>query len=80
MIDKRVSALSIVHSEQKYDQTMIIVTCEDLSVHMLKFQMSKHLFDTSDVVEQIFTCFDHGNLIIACLLKKHEEFKQMMQV
>lgn len=59
---------------------MIIVACEDLSVHMLKFQMSKHLFDTSDKVEQIFTCFNHGNLIIACLLKKHEDFKQIMQV
>lgn len=80
MIDKKVSALSIVHSEQKYDQTMIIVTCEDLTVHMLKFKESHYIFDTLEEVEQIFTCFDHGNLIIACLLKEHEEFKQIMQV
>lgn len=81
VIDKRVSVFSIVHLDQKLDKTMIIVACEDLSVHLLKFQTSQYLFNTLDKVEQIFTCFDHGNLTLALLLKKKDEsVEQIVQV
>jgi len=81
MIDKRVSSLSIVHLDQKIDKTMIIVACEDLTVHTLKFRTSQYLCDTLDKVEKIFTCFDHGHLILAVLLnKKDESVEQIVQV
>lgn len=71
MIDVKVVALSIVHSDRKLDQTMIIVACEDKSVHMLKYQTSKHLFDAGNEVDKIFACLDEGQLTIAMLLKKY---------
>lgn len=84
LIDTRVSALSIIHSEPTFDQTMIIVACEDLSVHMLKHRMSKFLFKTTDKVDQIFACCDHGQLIIVLLLNininENEPFNQTIQV
>ncbi|XP_060875475.1 apoptotic protease-activating factor 1-like [Metopolophium dirhodum] len=70
MIDKRVLALTIVQSHQCVDQTMIIVACKDFSVYSLKFQTSEYLFKTSQLVEQIFACFDCGDLTIAFLLKQ----------
>jgi hypothetical protein len=63
---------------------MIIVACEDLSVHMLKHQASTFLFNTNEKVDQIFACCDHGQLIIVLLLnvdiKENEPFNQTVQV
>lgn len=84
IIDQRVSALSIIHSDNSLDQTMIIVACEDLSVHVLKFDSSQYIVDTSDKVDQIFAHYDHGHLTIAFLLKncttKNEKLNQVVEV
>lgn len=81
MIDKRVSALSIVNLDQKLDKTIIIVACEDLSVHLLKFQSSQYLFNTIDNAQQIFVCFDHSDLTLAVLLnKKDDSAEQVIEV
>jgi len=70
MIGERVLALTIVQSNQCFDQIMIIVACENLSVYSLKLQTSEYLFKTSQLVEQIFACFDCGDLTIAFVLKE----------
>jgi len=81
MIDKKVLALTIVQSHQCFDQTMIIVACKDLSVYCMKFQTSEYLFKTSELVEQIFACFDCGDLTIAFLLKQSiKEIDQAIEV
>lgn len=84
MIDVKVLALSIVHSDRKLDQTMIIVACEDKSVHMLKYQTSKHLFNAMNEVDQIFACLVDGQLTVAMLLKKYsienDNWNQTLQV
>lgn len=84
IIDKKVTALSIIHSEQKVDQTMIIVACEDLSIYMLKHQTSKFLFNTTEKVKQIFACCDHDQLNIVLLLnvdlKENEPLKHNVHV
>lgn len=83
MIDNRVSALLIVNSNRKIDQTMIIVACDDMSVHMLKHHTSKYIFNTFNEVDQIFACFECDNLTLACLIKctqLHEKFQQCIQV
>lgn len=63
---------------------MIIVACEDLSVHVLRFDSSQYIVDTSDKVDQIFTCLDHGHLTIAFLLKtcttKNDHFNHVIEV
>lgn len=70
MIDKKISTVSIVHSKQELEKTMVIVACEDKSIHALKFQSSEYLFSTLGNVEHIFACYDNGNLVIASLSKE----------
>jgi len=72
MIDNSVSTLSIIHLDNKSGQTIIIVACEDLSVHLLKSQTSQYLFNTGFEVDRIFTYNDYDYLIIAVLLKKND--------
>lgn len=69
MINEKVSALSIIYSDQKFDETMIIVACEDLSVYMLNYQTSQYLFNTSNKVDKLYVYSDNGNLTIAMKLK-----------
>lgn len=59
--------MSIVHSDQKEDSTMVIVACEDCSINSLEIQTSKYLFKSTSVVNQIFTYYDGDYLIIATL-------------
>lgn len=80
MIDERVLALTIVQSHQFFDQIMIIVACEDLSVYSMQFQTSEYLFTTSQLVEKIFACFDCGDLTIAFLLKQSIKIDQAIEI
>lgn len=59
--------MSIVHSDKKKDKTMVIVACEDFSIHSLNIETSKCLFKSSSLVDQIFTYYDGDYLIIATL-------------
>ncbi|XP_026822292.1 apoptotic protease-activating factor 1-like [Rhopalosiphum maidis] len=70
MINESVLALTIVHPHQFFDQTMIIVACKNLSVYCMKFHKAEYLFKTSQMVDQIFACFDNDDLTIAFLLKQ----------
>lgn len=73
----------IVNSNRTLDQTMIIVACDDFSIHMLKHQTTKHIFTTFNRVDQIFACFESDNLTLACLIKCthfNEKFEQCIQV
>lgn len=69
MIDEKVSALSIAYSDRTFDQTMIIVACENLSVYMLNYQTSQYLFNTAHKVEKFYVFSDSNNLTIAMKLK-----------
>lgn len=69
MIDKRVSAIKILHSDQVVDQTVIIVAFNDLSVHMLKYKTSEYLFNSLGEVNQIFGCFKYGKVTVALIRK-----------
>lgn len=61
--------MSIVNSDQTFDQAMIIVACEDLSVYMLNYRTSQYLFKTMYKVEQFFIYSDSDNLTIVMKLK-----------
>lgn len=84
MINKRVSAIKILHSDRLIDQTVIIVAFNDLSVHMLKYQTSEYLFDSISEVDQIFGCFEHGQLTVALIQnhfsKENENLNQTLKV
>lgn len=75
MIDKKVLALSVVHSEKKLNKTMIIVACADLSVYAMKFEAPQHLFDSYKTVDRIFTFYDGDILVVATLLKYYFQEK-----
>lgn len=75
IIDKKVSAVSVVHSDKKLDKTMIIVACTDLSIYALKFKIAQHLFDSYKIVDRIFTFYDGDVLVIAALLKCYYQKK-----
>lgn len=81
MIDERILACSIMHSNKKLDKTMVIVACEDLTVHALKYKSSKYLFSTTGRVEQIFTYCDDNNMVIVTLLKLFlEKYKTVHRI
>lgn len=57
---------------------MIIVACDDLSVHSLKQNSAEYLFSTSNKVDKIYACCNFNVLIVAMLLKTVERKNEML--
>lgn len=80
MINKKVSALKILYTDQLVDQTVIIVAFNDLSVHMLKYETSEYLFDSISEVNQIFGCFEYGQTTVALIQNNFSKEDQTLEV
>lgn len=84
LIDNKVSTLSIAYSKPSVDESIVIVACEDLSVHILRHQSSEHLFNTENKVDRIYACFDSNTTTLAMLLlaleKKNGDSCQVVEV
>ncbi|XP_050540508.1 apoptotic protease-activating factor 1-like isoform X2 [Daktulosphaira vitifoliae] len=68
LIDNKVSTLCIAYSKPTVDELIVIVACEDLSMHILKHKTSEHLFNTENKVDRIYACFNSDNITLAMLL------------